>query len=260
VLPAWPHAEILEEVLVRPRRAYVPLPDLEVIERAGWMQITTPSFKTGGFNEVAHAVLDEREADLVIDATIAGYRDRGIAFRWAVGPDSAPPDLGDRLARRGLVRSVVIGMARSTSGVRPPLQKVRIEEVDAATVEPYTAVMAEGWSADPGPLLRANLLAVRDPSSRMRLYLARCDGVPAAAAAYVAFPRSAYLLGAVVLPRFRRLGLYRGLVAARIEDARRRGLALATSQARQATSAPLLARLGFQPICQLDIYQDGPQG
>jgi GNAT superfamily N-acetyltransferase len=82
------------------------------------------------------------------------------------------------------------------------------------------------------------------------MFLARWDGEPAAIASYVTFPRSAYLLGGFVLPRFRGRGLYRALIQARLADACARGIALATSHAREATSAPILERLGFATICR----------
>ena len=243
------------EVAVVPRRAYLPLPDLEVIERPGWLQLVTPSFKNGGFNEVSFAVLGA-DADAVIDATIAQYRELGCKFRWIVGPDSAPADLGERLARRGLVRSISHAMIRSTEtavdGADDRADDVTIDRVDGTTIDAFTQAMAEGWSVEPGPLARANELALGGSSHRM--YLARVGGEPAATAASVLFERSVYLLGAVVLPRFRRRGLYRALVAARLRDAATAGRTLATSHARAETSAPLLARLGFDTVCTFDVF------
>jgi len=104
--------EILDEVMVVSRRSYPPLPELRVIERPGWLQIITPSVKTGGLNEVLFSALDEREADTIIDAAVAEYRALGVKFRWSVGPGSAPADLGARLERRGLEASWGRGMAR----------------------------------------------------------------------------------------------------------------------------------------------------
>ena len=43
--------DLLDEVIVTPRRAFPRLPDLQVIERAGWLQIVTPSIKTGSLIE-----------------------------------------------------------------------------------------------------------------------------------------------------------------------------------------------------------------
>jgi hypothetical protein len=74
--------EIFDEVIVAPRRAYPPLPDLRVVERPGWLQIITPSIKTGGLNEVIWSRLHEHNADQVIDVTIAEYRALGLEFRW----------------------------------------------------------------------------------------------------------------------------------------------------------------------------------
>lgn len=247
--------EILHEVLQCPRNAYVVLPDMRVIERPGWKQLVTPSFARGGFNEVAHARLDEADVDRVIAETIEQYRQAGIAFRWTVGPDSAPADLAARLARAGLTPTTSAGMARATM---PPVTApalVEVSAVDARTVDAFTHVMAAGWGSDPGPLATAHAAILADGSRRHRLFLASVDGEPAGAASYVAFPRAAYLLGAVVLEAFRRRGVYRALVAARLADARARGIELATTMARLDTSAPLLAKLGFVEVCRFTTFQ-----
>ncbi len=258
MLPPWSEDAILEEVFVTPRSASLPVPDLVRIERPGWVQIITPSFRTGGLNEVAFSALADDEADAVIDATIADYRAQGIAFRWAVPPGSAPADLGARLVQRGLVESWGRGMARATAALDPARSAdpaVRVEEItDPAGSDVFTRVMAEGWATDPAPLGRVHDLLLAIPERRQRLFLARWDGEPAGAATYIAFPRSAYLLGAVVLPRFRGRGLYRALALARLADAHARGLELATCHAREASSAPILERLGFATIRRFAIY------
>ena len=255
MLPALPDDVIFEEVVVTPRSATLPLPDLRRIERPGWVQVVTPSFRQGGFNEVAFSALADDEADAVIDATIAEYRALGIKFRWAVPPGSAPADLGARLVRRGLVESWGRGMARATASLELAGDPaVVVEEIGADRIETFTRVMAEGWDLDPAPLRAAHAVLLGMADRRQRLFLASCGGAPAGVASYVAFPRSAYLLGAVVLPPFRGRGLYRALAGARLADARARGLALATCHAREATSAPILERLGFSTICRFAIY------
>lgn len=254
MLPPWSRTEILAEVVEPPRRAYVELPDLRVIERPGWQQIITPSFRHGGFNEVSLCVLDEREADAVIDATIAEYRALGCRFVWRVGPGSAPADLADRLERRGLERNLARGMARSTAIAAPAGSGTRVIEIDASTIDLYTRTMATGWSTDPAPLARAHDVMLAT-SSVHHLFLAYCGDEPAAAAGYVRFERSAYLLGGVVLPAFRRRGLYTALVRARLGHAAARGIALATTHARAQTSAPILERLGFETICDYQMFR-----
>jgi GNAT superfamily N-acetyltransferase len=256
--------DLLEEVIVTPRRAYPRLPDLQVIERPGWLQIVTPSIKTGGLNEVIYSLLDEQSADATIDGTIAMYRDIGVKFRWNVGPGSGPADLGERLARRGLTESRGRGMARATEddGSLGKLGDVghagelgaaeNVVEVDSSTLDHYSDVMAAGWSADREALhvQHQHILA----EGRHCLFVAYCDGVPAAAAGYAPFERSAYLMGGVVLEKFRGRGLYRALVHARLAHARAHGIPLATSHARESTSAPILEKMGFETVCRFPMY------
>jgi GNAT superfamily N-acetyltransferase len=273
--------DLLEEVIVTPRRAFPRLPDLQVIERPGWLQIITPSIKTGGLNEVIYSLLDEETADATIDEAIAMYRDIGVKFRWNAGPGSGPADLCERLERRGLTRSEGRGMARSTADTAHDARDARdlhdpqhdndqqrrdgesttsddtskvvdLVEVDARTLDDYTDVMAAGWNADRAALFvqHQHILAER----RYQLFVAYCDGVPAAAASYVPFPRSAFMMGGVTLPAFRGRGLYRALVRARMTHARERGIPLATSHARESSSAPILERMGFQTVCRFPMY------
>jgi GNAT superfamily N-acetyltransferase len=141
-------------------------------------------------------------------------------------------------------------LARSTDCELPAL---RVEQVDEASLDLYTRTMAEAWGIDPGPLALANTLALASP--RHALFLAFIDGAPAATAGTVMFERSVYLLGGVTLPRARRRGAYRALVAARLEHARDRGIALATCHARASTSAPILEALGFERVCRWDVFR-----
>lgn len=246
--------EVFDEVFVTTRRAFPPLPDLRVIERPGWLQIITPSVKTGGLNEVLFSALDEPGADAAIDAAIAGYRGLGLRFRWNVDPTSAPADLGERLARRGLVASWAHGMARSTSAPPAADPAIEVVEVDATTLAAFADVTATGWSADPAVLAAVHARILATPGRRQHMFLAYHRGEPAATASYVAFARSAYLLGGLVLARHRGHGLYRALIAARLDHARARGLELATSHAREASSAPILEHLGFTSIGRFAKY------
>lgn len=250
--------DLLAEVTVVPLRAFVPLDDIRVIERPGWFQLITPSFTNGGFNEVAFSKLSSDEADAVIARTVAEYAALGIKFRWIVGPGSAPTDLGERLLRGGMVLGHdAFGMARSTAALDVTIDPaITLEAVTTATVDEFTAVQAAGWGIPFEQFARANAAVLASPNQH--LVLARVDGKPAGTASYIAFPRSAYLLGGVVLPSFRRRGVYHAMVAHRLEAARARGIGLATSRAQADTSAPLLEQLGFTKICAFTSYTNRP--
>jgi GNAT superfamily N-acetyltransferase len=262
MLPAMSRDEILREIIERPREAYVPMPDLQVIVRPGWRQLLTPSVKGGGFNDVSLCTLTEDNVEATIDATIAQYREVGCKFVWRVGPDSTPRDLPERLARRGGTHTVSCGMARSTemSNERDP--RIAIDLVDASTVDDYTRTMAAGWNMDesavsPAHRIIAGMREAEHPPT-FHLFLARWDGEPAATASSVVFARSVYLIGGVTIEAFRGKGLYRALVAARMQHARARGVPLATSLAREGTSAPILERLGFEALFRMNSYSFDP--
>ena len=254
MLAGFSREELLHEVLVAPRAALVPVADTRVIERPGWWQVVTPSFAQGGMNDVACTELSEADADRVIDETIDSYVRLGIRFRWKVGPEVKPADLADRLARRGLKRSEGLAMARAAAGAPEADPALSVEEVSLASLDDFNGVMAAGWGVDAAPFAALHRRMVVDPARRNHLFLARIDGTPAATATYAACGRSAYLMGGVVLPAFRGRGLYRALVSARLRHAAARGLPLATTHAMAETSAPILARLGFETVCAVASF------
>lgn len=223
--------------------------DTRVIVRAGWRQMITPSLPQGGCNEVSHCVVDEASIERALDETIAEYR--GIRFRFIVGPGTKPEDLAERLARRGFSRVDVHGMARDLSPIEGVPAGVRVEAaIDESGADLFTDVTARGWEMDPAPLRPMHRAML---TRSYRLFVARIAGEPVGVGAYALAGTTAYQMGAVVLPAFRRRGVYRALVAARLADAACRGATLATSQARAETSAPLLAKLGFDVVCRFPM-------
>jgi len=248
-----------EESVVAPRYAFERFDGLTVVERPGWLQLIAPAFRQGGLNGVAFSQLTDAEADAVIDETVKTYARLGVRWRWTVSPDSTPADLAARLERRGLEPGLVRAMVRETAAPGwPTSPEVTVEAVDHATVELHARTMAEGWQVDPAPLLAFDRVLLDAPSRRHALFLARVDGEPAGSAGLTLFARSAYLIGAVVLPAFRRRGVYRALTAARLDFARTHGRALATSQAMVTTSAPLLEALGFRTVCEFPVLYGAP--
>jgi len=236
-----------EEAVVAPRRAFARVAGIEVIERPAFLQVRHRAFRTGGYNEVAHCA----DEDVEIDAVIAGYRARGLAFRWYVAPDSAPAHLAELLLARGFRVVESLALCRDTSPVDGPGD---VELITADTLAEYTETMAAAWGIDPRPLIAANEQTLA--SEHHRLYLARLDGRAVGASGLVMFPRSAYLIGGVVRPEARHRGAYRAMVARRIADARAAGLELVTTRAIAATSAPILQRLGFEVVATVNSYHD----
>jgi GNAT superfamily N-acetyltransferase len=260
MLEAWSREALVREVMEAPRRALRQSAGMIVIERPGWWQLITPSFKQGGFNEVALSVLDARDADATIDDTIEQYRRMGLRFRWTVGPDSRPQDLAARLSRRGMFRHELRGMVRDCRGLAArggAARRITTERVDAATEPEYRRVAAIGWEMDPTPLGTYHTSVLADPTQSTQLFLARYGGVAAATGSFSSDGRTAHLIGGVVLPAYRGRGLYRAVVGARLEAGAERGLELATSHAGP-MSAPALERLGFVAVCDFSTFVYSP--
>jgi GNAT superfamily N-acetyltransferase len=142
-------------------------------------------------------------------------------------------------------------MARATDITR--VSPVAVVRVDATTLDQFTQTMSDGWGRDAAPFRVAHRMMLA--SGNQHMFLAMCDGDWAGAATYVSFPRSAYLLGAVVREAFRGRGVYRALVEARLADAATRSITLATTHAMADTSAPMLVRFGFRTVCELVSFR-----
>jgi ribosomal protein S18 acetylase RimI-like enzyme len=233
-----------------PRGAHRLRPDGRIVERPGWYQVITPSDTVGWSNEVLYGDLPEGEEDTVLDEVCGGYAALGVPFKWCVWPWSVPSDLGDRLSARGLqgrwARGMTLDTATEVAG-----GEAAVEAVDG-DVDAFAEVWSEGWGE---PLDSARVDARRmadDP--RQHLFVACCEGEPAGVATYLDQPGGGYLLGAVVLPAFRGRGLYRALIAARLRHLRQRGVQLATTHTREATSAPILERLGFETQFRYRVF------
>lgn len=256
MLAGFTRDELLHEALVSPRQARGAYADTQVYERPDWFQLLTPSFRQGGFNEVAFARIGDDDVESVIDATLAQYAAHGLRFRWTVTPDCRPLDLAERLARRGLRSERVVVLAAAVDSLQiPEADGVTVERVGPETVELHAEVTARGWGVDPAPLLAYQRSVLADPTDdRSHFFLARRDGEPIGIGNYVALARSAFLIGAVVLEAHRSRGAYRSLLAARVRHAAARGLKLVTTHARATTSAPILARLGFVPVVELPVF------
>ena len=86
-------------------------------------------------------------------------------------------------------------------------------------------------------------------------YLAFLGGEPVAAADAIYLDEVVVMCGGATLPKARGKGAYRALIAARWEEGRRRGAPVLVTQAGS-MSRPILRRLGFEEVVQIQIYLD----
>ena len=210
-------------------------------------------------NGVARSVLSPEEAPEVVRRTVAAYRSAGLGFRWILGPSAAPAHLAELLEEEGMqLNFVAKGMIADVASLEVSCGSgVTVERVSLDNVGDYVRAAAAGWgnTAEAERQVRANMIQSLEDATHPKLYfLARVDGVPAASGALVPLARSGYLLGSSVVPELRGRGVYRALVAARVAALREMGRPLVTIHAFSHTSAPICARLGFEPVCELRAY------
>ena len=225
----------------------------------------------GAWNAVVFARLTPENADAVIAEQVAFFQSLAVeaaagdrAIEWKVYGHDLPPDLGARLAAAGFEpdepETLVVFDLRTQLRGEPDtrstgLQGVEIRLVgDDAGFADFIAAGAAAFGRDVNEQMRriGRELKARLADPALALYVAYADGraVASARAEFAPGRSFAGLWGGGTLPAYRGRGIYRALVKARAEEARRRGYRFLRVDARE-TSRPILERLGFIPLTSI---------
>ena len=206
-----------------------------------------------GWNVAQRFRLGEDDVDEVRAEIHARLRSKGrTACTWEVGTHATPGDLVDRLLARGLVDDatpLAVGMVLTDApaGGRPDVEVRRATTPEDRLAAARIAAIAFGM---PEPV------AVREETDDDNIvYIALVDGEPVARATASFSEHGVTLFGGATLPEARGRGAYRALVAARWDDAARRGTPALVTQASP-MSRPILRRLGFREVCEIRILLD----
>ncbi len=195
---------------------------------------------------------DSGDLDTVRSEIHAHLRRRGrTGCTWEVGSHATPADLVEQLHACGLTDAadpLAIGMALTQPPPAPP-PGVAVRRAET----PADLLMASRIAARAFGLPEPTVPRKQDPDNVV--YLAALDGEPVARSTAAFGPTAVTLFGGATLPEARRCGAYRALVAARWDDAVRRGTPALVTQAG-AMSRPILTRLGFQEVCEIRILVD----
>lgn len=251
----------------RELRANAPLPGAEFrYERAGTiMRLVGPS-PAEHDNCIVFSRLDSAGADAAIGAEIDRFASLGHAFEWKLHEHDEPPDLADRLLRRGFVADpaeTIMVRDLADEPPRPPAPLlVAIRRIDEpARMSDLVAVQDAVWNDDHAwygealarelavdaaqiEILVAYAQARAVATSLMRLHRGTCFGS---------------LWGAATLPAFQRRGVYTALVERHVATARAAGVRLLTVDANE-NSGPVLERVGFRPLVGVQGFVWRPTG
>lgn len=202
-----------------------------------------------------------RGADL--DRLIARQRDyfaaRGEAVEWKTYDYDEPPDLPDRLRAAGFVpedpETVVVALTTAIAAQPVLPEGVTIRQVTAdADMHRIADMESQVWGADPGTSGRLIREVAAAPDDYIVL-AAEAAGQVVAAGWLEMRPGSQFagLWGGATLAQWRGQGIYHALVARRAQLAAARGVRYLQVDASSA-SAPILQRLGFQPLATTTPY------
>jgi ribosomal protein S18 acetylase RimI-like enzyme len=211
-------------------------------------------------NTVTAARLTPRNVEGRIDEALGWFAVRGMPVGWWIGPRDTPPDLGQRLARRGLATDdeEILGMAMSLSKIPSEVQPVGItvERVtDAATLTVAADIVGRSFGAPPelaNAMGRFAALGFAD-SNPMRSFLARLDGHPVGTALALRSGQDAGIFNVGTLEHARRRGVGRAITLAALADAKAAGCSHAVLQSSPA-GHPVYESLGFRDFGRYRVY------
>jgi GNAT superfamily N-acetyltransferase len=246
-----------------------PTPGFEIIETPRYRIVLQPDFPFPGPNSASWVRCGAEEADEVIAEVTALFGERDLPLMWVLDPDTEPAGFPEFLLAHGVrpdphaPESAVMVLPIDAHLDMPPVDGMELHDglADLETFRRVDAVNAEafgGRSPAGGPGYSAQLERRRQnqlAAGNRRVVLATVDGEPAGSSGLSLYPPDGAIInGGAVRPKFRGRGVYRAMVAARLEMARDAGAAgLVVWGAPM--SAPILGRLGFEKVGWRRFYR-----
>ncbi|WFE38786.1 GNAT family N-acetyltransferase [Micromonospora sp. WMMD998] len=238
-----------------------PVPAGVTIERDG------PLFRVLGLDQrgfLTYRTLDGlagAELDALIARQVDFFRARGEAVEWKLAGHDEPADLGDRLRAAGFVpedeETVVVGPVAPLAAAVPVLPEgVRLREVTGrADLERIAAMEEEVWHDDRSHLVTGLEREIAADPQSITVVVAEA-GETVVSAGWVRYEGDTgfvSLWGGSTLPRWRKKGIYRALVAYRARLAQQRGRTLVQVDCSP-DSRPILERLGLVAVTTTTPY------
>lgn len=213
---------------------------------------------------VFYTDLDATTADAAIAAQIAYFRALGADFEWKLYSHDQPADLGTRLEAAGFVadapETVFVAEITQLSGAGLSDSLPDGISLRAVTTEADADLVGEAHEAafgHGGDRARARALArlAADPET-VWTWLAMAGDQPVSAARMLVHPGTGFasLWGGGTAPEWRGRGIYRALVARRMQVAMELGCEYLQVDATD-MSRPILERLGFRALSVTTPYE-----
>jgi GNAT superfamily N-acetyltransferase len=217
---------------------------------------------------IIYSDLTETNADQVIRKQIEWYRGEvnGYGFEWKTYGHDRPADLAQRLKAHGFEEEEVEGLLVIDLQNCPPvyLEPVTADVrriTDSSRIADVVAVQEAVYGEKYEWLEKQLSENINDHPGTISIYIAYVNGVPACTAWMSTPPDSSFagLWGGATLPQYRKRGLYTAVVAARAQEAVKRGYRFLTVDAGD-MSRPILEKHGFQILTYTTPFTWKEQG
>jgi len=240
-----------------------PAPGIAVVRTSRFQVTLQPDLPIPGPNSITYVRCRAGEANEVIEEARAIVAPHRLPVHWILDPEVEPSNFADFLRARGVdldssVKVMVLPIearidARPVDGL-----ELRDGLADDDSFNAADAVNREAFKSSARVDRAANARRRQNQlaAGNRRLILATVHGEPAGSAGLSLFPPSGAIInGGAVRPKFRGLGVYRAMIAARLAMARDAGVPGVMVWGGH-MSAPILERLGFETVGWRKFYMD----
>jgi GNAT superfamily N-acetyltransferase len=216
------------------------------------------------FNSVVRATFETGAADAAIDARIRDCARRNVPMLWWTGPSTTPPDLGERLERRGFLLEPALGMVADVEYVsaQPSRAVIEVEQVgDGAAMTTWSSVLCSAFGAPHafGEAFKDLASAIGlGPASPLRHFLGRLNGEPVATCSLFLGAGVAGIYDVGTLPERRHQGIGAAITRAAIAEASACGYRMAILHSSE-LGENMYRGLGFQAVCAIGQYVWAPE-
>ena len=242
------HSEVLA-LFDKEQRREIEIPGMRKDEFPRLVRFVRPS---PGMSFVLYSDLDEATVDDAIESQIAYFSEEGLTFEWKAFAHDRPADLVERLVARGFeaeeqdaIMVLDVHNARIAEAFCVDIKVRRLS--NPSELEEVIRILEPVWGED-FSWVNDRLGGHMALPGYVSVYVAYLGEV-AAATGWIYFGPGhfASMWGGSTLETYRGRGLYTALLAARVAEAKERGLRYLTIDAGP-MSRPIVARHGFEVI------------
>jgi GNAT superfamily N-acetyltransferase len=213
-----------------------------------------------GMSFINYSRIEPAELDRIIQTQVEDLTRRGLRFEWVVCEHDSPPELVPALQAHGFEPDepgdlMVLDVVRAPTELLAPIAADVRVLTRREEIEDVIRIEEQVWGGNFN-WMRERMGASLEIPGYLHLLVAYIEGIPACAGWTYYYPNSRFagLWGGSTIPAYRKRGLYTAVLAARVQEARRRGIPYLFVEAGP-QSRPILAAHGFEYLDTIQSFE-----